>query len=105
MSEEGPAGGAKASQSPLGPVRRKPHALTPRHSERNIGGIAEGLSAMGGFGMAPGGMLARDKEKERFKIGGLGKSDTSRSRDFQCLTRRLINEQGFIPYRHRMTVL
>ncbi|KAJ1528104.1 hypothetical protein ONE63_008019 [Megalurothrips usitatus] len=68
VSEEGPT---KASQSPLGPLRRKPHTLTPRHSERNIGGIAEGLSAMGGFGMAPGGMLARDKKEERFKIGGL----------------------------------
>ncbi|KAE8737653.1 hypothetical protein FOCC_FOCC016879, partial [Frankliniella occidentalis] len=68
VSEEGQT---KASQSPLGPLRRKPHTLTPRHSERNIGGIAEGLSAMGGFGMAPGGTFARDKEKERFKIGGL----------------------------------
>jgi len=76
LSEEG---ATKSSQSPLGPIKRKQPVLTPRHSERNMG-IAEGLSAMGGFGMPPGmssfGVTKERDKSDRFKIGGLGKLET-----------------------------
>lgn len=47
---------SRASQSPLGNLRKKHHVLTPRQSERTLG-IAEPASS---------------KQKSKSKLGGIG---------------------------------
>ncbi|XP_049834730.1 protein unc-80 homolog isoform X4 [Schistocerca gregaria] len=49
----------KASQSPLGNLRRRQHILTPRQSERNLG-ISESSPA-----------TSKPQTKQKFQIGGL----------------------------------